>query len=227
MYSAWGDHTPRYTLRARVKRACCTSSLERASAVARLRARHAKAGCVLGSQQARRTTVLRQRRGGYRRCIALSWGAGRPQPARQGARATQARVLHLLARESERSGALACVPRKSRLCVGGRSGHVAPRSCVEGDRPLADAVPFYKVRTDHSHGTARTRGKRACASSQQRASTVARLRTRHARAFCVLEASAGTSQHDLTPKDRGRSQARWPCVVHVTTIARAARCARA
>ena len=37
----------------------------------------------------------------------------------------------LVPRDSERSGALACAPSKSRLCVGGRSWHVTARSCAE------------------------------------------------------------------------------------------------
>ena len=45
-------------------------------------------------------------------------------------------------------------------CAGGRSRHIAPLSCTEGERPLADAVALYSLRTDHNQlGVARTRRK--------------------------------------------------------------------
>ena len=52
---------------------------------------------------------------------------------------------HLVPRDSERSGALACAPRESRLCVRGRSWLVAPRSCADGERPLVGAVVLYST----------------------------------------------------------------------------------
>ena len=123
----------------------------------------------------------------------LSSGADRPEPARYGARASQARVVRLLPRESERSGARACAPRKSRLCVGGRSWQVAPRSCTEGDRPVAGAVPFHRIHADYNQrGTARANRKLlCCACSPETASAVARSCVRRAKAGCVFEASAG------------------------------------
>ena len=111
-----------------------------------------------------------------------------PYPALHVARTREARVLRLLSRESECSGALACEPFGSRLRVGGRSGHVAPRPCAEGEGPFAGALPLHMIWTDYNQrGTASTRRKLACcASSQETASTVARLRARHAKAsFCV------------------------------------------
>ena len=67
------------------------------------------------------------------------------------------------------------VPRKSRLCIGARSWHVAPRSCTEGERPPAGALCFHKTWTDRNQrGTARTRGRLACyAFSRETASEVA------------------------------------------------------
>ena len=55
--------------------------------------------------------------------------------------------------------ALTRVPRESRVCIGARSWHVAPRSCTEGERAPAGAVPFHKTWVDHNqHGTAHARG---------------------------------------------------------------------
>ena len=155
-----------------------------------------------------RRRVLNRREQASRWCIVFSSSADRPQSARYGARASQARVVRLLPRESERSGALACAPRKSRLCVGGRSWQVAPSSCTEGDRPVAGAVPFHRIHADYNQrGTARVSRKLlCCASSPEIASAVARSCVRRAKAGCVFEASAATSQHGLVPKERGL----WP-----------------
>ena len=140
-----------------------------------------------------RRRVLNRREQASRWCIVFSSSADRPQSARYGARASQARVVRLLPRESERSGARACAPRKSRLCVGGRSWQVAPRSCTEGDRPVAGAVPFHRIHADYNQrGTARANRKLlCCACSPETASAVARSCVRRAKAGCVFEASAG------------------------------------
>ena len=188
------------------KLACCASSPESARAVACSCARRAKSGCVLEAS-ANTPHGLAPKERGLSPVHCLSSGADRPEPARYGARASQARVVRLLPRESERSGALACAPRKSRLCVGGRSWQVAPSSCTEGDRPVAGAVPFHRIHADYNQrGTARVSRKLlCCASSPEIASAVARSCVRRAKAGCVFEASAGTSQHGLVPKERGLS----------------------
>ena len=87
---------------------------------------------------ARLRMALHRTRGGFRWCSAPPTGIGQLQPARRGAHAPQARVLRLLPRESQRSGAPVRLPRESRLC----NGHVAARSCTEWERPLAHAVVF-------------------------------------------------------------------------------------
>ena len=96
----------------------------------------------------------------------------RPQPARHSARAQKSCVLRLLPRDSQRSGPGAVavahvrVPRQSRLHVGGRSWHVAPRPRAETERPLAGAVPSHRAWADHNqHGTAHARRKLACCAS--------------------------------------------------------------
>ena len=235
---AWRDYGQRGKARTCRQRPYSASSRETASAVARLRARHPKACCVLEAgagtsqhglapmergllmvryrcivrdpittsaarrarvasvraalrlerqlaqwrarasatrkpalrwrpQVARRSTVLRQSKEASRRRSALVMRVKRLQPSRHGARVSQACVLRLISRDSERSGALACSPLESLLCVGGRSWHVAARSCADGERPLDDVVPSHRARLDYNQrGTARACRKRAgCASS--------------------------------------------------------------
>ena len=130
------------------------------------------------SQLARRTTVLHRRREASRRCSALSYRIGQPQPAWHDAHARQARVFRHLPRDSQRSVALVRVPRECRLRVGGHNSHVAPRSCTEGERPHAGAVSICSVQAGRNQrSTARTRGKPACfATSRETASTVALVR---------------------------------------------------
>ena len=122
---------------------------------------HAQAGCVPRRPQlARRTTVLCRWREAPRRCGGLVWGTGRLQSARHRACASQARVLRLLPIDSESSGALACVPRESRLYLVGRSWHVAARSCAEGERCVVGAVASHWPWSDHNpRSTPRARGK--------------------------------------------------------------------
>ena len=93
-----------------------------------------------GCNRSRRTTTARRSREASRRRSALLWRTSWPQPAQYGARAQQARVLHLLHKCSER-----------RLGVGlALEGHVAPRSCARGERPLAGAAPFCWAQANHS-----------------------------------------------------------------------------
>ena len=67
-------------------------------------------------------------------------------------------MLSLLPRHSRRSSsARARVPRESRLCIGGRSWHVAPRSCTEGERAPAGAVPAHSAWADHNSAARRVR----------------------------------------------------------------------
>ena len=109
-HRAWTDYNQRSAAPARCKHACCASSRERASVVARSRVR----------------------------------------------------------------------TRASRLPVGDCGWHVEARSCTEGERPLAGAMPFQRAWADYSQrGAAPARCKRACcASSRERSSAAARLRVR-------------------------------------------------
>ena len=151
------------------------------------------------------TTVLRRKKEASRRHSALLYDMERLLPAQHGARASQPRVLRLLPRDSDRNGAPARLPGESRLCVGGRGWHVAPRSYAEGERHLARVVPLYKVCTDHTQrGTAPARRKCACSASFRETAGVVK-RVTHAKAGCAFEAAAGTSHHGLAPKKRGIS----------------------
>ena len=48
-----------------------------------------------------------------------------------------------ISRDTASAVALARRSHESRLCAGGLSSHVAPRSCTEGQWPPAGAVPFH------------------------------------------------------------------------------------
>ena len=81
--------------RARNKRACCASSLERASAVARNRTTRASHPTICGPELARGSTALHRRRRVASRalsCSALPWCMARLSPARRGARARNKRA---------------------------------------------------------------------------------------------------------------------------------------
>ena len=147
--------------------------------MARLRARHAKAGYASEAQLTRRSTVLRRWREASRRCSGIVLGTVQLQAARHRACASQARVLRLLPIDSDRSGALAYAPRESRLCLGGRSWHVAARSCADGERRLAGSVTFkaYGLTTTSVSWRARVARMRAAPPpNRQRAQWRARVR---------------------------------------------------
>ena len=133
-------------------------------------------------------------------------------------------MLRLVTRDSERSGAIACAPRESRLCLGGRSWHVTARSWADEERLLAGAVALRRVHADYyQRSMARARRKRACcASSRETSSAVARSRERHAKAGCVFQIAAGTSQHGLAPTVSGLSPVQLPFLMHGPTTTSAA-----
>ena len=70
---------------------------------------------------ARLTTTSRRRREPSRRWSGCLWCVERPQSARHGVRAQQARALRLLPRETASALARLHVPPESRLILGGRS----------------------------------------------------------------------------------------------------------
>ena len=123
---------------------------------------------------------------------------------------------------------LTCVPRKCRLRVESHSSHVSPRSYAKRERPSASAVPS-KVRKPTTASVAR---RANTASSRvvpppERQATLYHASACHAKAGCVLEATARTSHHGLAPKERGVPPAQCPSRVRKSITASAARRARA
>ena len=94
------------------------------------------------------------------------------------ARASEAHVLGLVPRESERRGAQARYKRKPPRAVRGRAGTWEHGLAPKERRLLARAVPFHRVCTEcRQRSAARARRKRTCwASSPERASAEARKR---------------------------------------------------
>ena len=170
-----------FAARARGKRTCCASSPKRGSAVAHKRATRASGREVVAAL-ARGSTAFHRRRAASRSCSALSQGVERPQPARRGARARQARVLRLLPRESQRSGAQARYTRKPALEVGAAAGTwehgLAPK---KGGLSLVQCLSIGHEVTTAGAVCGDARGKRACcASSPETASAVAHKRVTRA-----------------------------------------------
>ena len=102
------------------------------------------------------------------------------------ARAASSGTSPLPERQTDSEVARARVPRKCRLCVGGRRWHIAPRSrTVEGGLSAGE-ISFQRARTDHNQrDTARALGKLACfASSRGRLAAQRRARACHAKSGC-------------------------------------------
>ena len=118
-----------------------------------------------------------------RSCSALPWCMDRVSPARRGARASEAPVLGLVPRESERSGAQARYTRKPPRAVRGRAGTWEQGPGAEGTAASrsCSALPWCMDRVSPAWRGARARRKRPCwASSPERASAVARKRATRA-----------------------------------------------
>ena len=138
-------------------------------------------------------------------CSALLWRMGCLRAARQ-VRACGKLECCVSSPETASAAAWPRVPRDNRLRVGGRSWHVAPRSCTERERPPAGAVFFVRAR---SYPTCAVRRAHA---AQVR---VLRLFLKESEHSCALasarrksllrrmEASAGTPDRSLAPKERG------------------------
>ena len=75
------------------------------------------------------------------------------------------------------------VPRKSRLILGGRSWHVAPRPRAEGERPLAGAMPLSSARNTTTTSAARRARApiSSAAPSPEKKRAAARVRLVHGR----------------------------------------------
>ena len=229
--SAWTDNTHCSAARARRKRACCASSRETASAVlARTRVSHAKAGCVLEAAADRSQHGLAPNRSYLAGAVAF-FGAQTDHNHRSAerARVASARAApHPERQPAQWWCARAFVTRKTTVSWRPAADTSQHRLATNG-RPLAGAVAFRGAWTDHNHrGTARARYKRACcASSRETASgVVARPRVCHAKAGCVLEAAADTSQDGIAPNGRPLAGAVAFCGAQTDHIHRSAAQAR-
>jgi hypothetical protein len=89
--------------------------------------------------------------------------------------------------------------------VGGCSSYVTPRARAIRERPLAEAVPFCRLRTAYGQRSmARARSKlECCASSPVTASAGAPAPREKRGAVLALGAAACTSHHEGTPKESG------------------------
>ena len=124
--------------------------------------------------------------------------------------------------------ALENVPRECRLRVGGHSSHVAPRSCTDGERPAAGAVPFQFRRhiTSSAARPARTASLRVLPPPETQPAQW-RLRACHVNAGCALQVTARTSHNHLAPKERGLPPVQFYFTAQKPTATSAARRARA
>ena len=210
--SAYADRSQRGTARARGKLACFATSRETASAVALARVPRECRLRVGGhsSHVAPRSCTEGERPSAG----AVPFRSAYADHNQRGTACARGKLAcFATSRETASAVALVRVPRECRLRVGGHSSHVAPRSCTEGERSSAGAVPFHSSYADQSQrGTACARGKLACfATSRETASAVALVRV-HATAGCVMEATARTSHHGLAPKERGLPPVQCPFI---------------
>ena len=122
------------------------------------------------------------RRAASRSGSALSQRMEQVLPARRGGCTSQARVLRLLPRESERSGAQTCYTRNPPRNVKSRAGMWKHGLAQQEGRIFAQAMPLHSAWSKcRERGAASALRKRACcASSQERASAVARKRATRA-----------------------------------------------
>ena len=180
--SAWSDCRQRGTARARNKRACCTSSSERASAVARKRATRASHLSKWGSRASTWEHGLAPKKGGFSlvQCPSVVHGAIAASTARR-AHAASACAAPPPQREPAQWRASALHAQATSRSEG-QGWHVKARQCIEEGRLLARAVSFFRAWSIcRQHGAARARSKRkCCASSLERASAVARKRATRA-----------------------------------------------
>ena len=152
----------------------------------------------------------------------------RPQPARRGAHARQARVLRLLPRESQRSGAQARYMRKPAHEVDAMAG-----TWEHGLAPKNGGLSLVQCPSIGHGATTASAARRARAASaraapppreSQRSGAQARYTRKPTR---EVDAAAGTWEHGLAPKKGGLSLVQCPSIGHGATTAGAARRARA
>ena len=130
-------------------------------------------------------------------------------------------------RETASAVALVRVPRECRLRVEGHSSHVEPRSCTEGERPLASVGSSYRSWADlNQRGTARARVKLALfATSREAASAVALARVPRECRLRVRGHSSHVAQQSFAERERPPAGA-VPSIAHTSITYSTARRAR-
>ena len=131
----------------------------------------------------------------------------RPQPAWRGARERQPRALHLLPRDSQRSGAHA-LHAQADSRSGRRSWHMGARPCTEEGRHLASAVPFHRACSDHNRRSSRRARAASTRAAPPPQREVAQLRTSalHTPAACASSCAWHVGARPST--EQGRPLAR-------------------
>ena len=149
----------------------------------------------------------------------------RPQPARHGVGASQARVLRL---PPQIANAVARVrtPRERRPLIEGRRWYTGALSCTSKKIVPCSNVFFQGMYRPQParHGARVLQARAAPAPYRQPARWHARVR--HANAGWSLEAAAGTLEHGLAPKKRGFSPVQCLFIGHGPTTGSTSRRAR-
>ena len=189
--------------RARRKRTCWASSPERASAETR-KALHAQATREEAGL-ARGSTGWRRRNGGFSlvQCPFMVRAVSVASAARR-ARASEAHVLGLVPRESERRDTQARYTRKPPRAVRGKAGTWKHGLAPKERRLLARAVPFHGACSEcRQRGAARARVGSARAGPRPQSASAGDAQARYTRRPPrAVRGRAGTWKHGLAPKER-------------------------
>ena len=143
----------------------------------------------------------------------------RLQPAQRGACALQARLLRLLPRESERSGAIACAhTRKPAACWRLRlaRGSTVLHRRREASR-WCNALPKGMDRLQPTRRGACALQARLLRLLPREIKRSGAIACAHTRKRVVREAAAVTSEHGFLPKERALSLVQCPSIGHGTT----------
>ena len=160
LHSARTDHNQRGTSRARDKLSCFATSRETATAVAPVRMpRECRLSGAGGHSSHVAPRSCAETKGPSAGAVPFH-GALADHSQRSTARARGMLACFATSRDTPGAVALARRSREIRLCVGGHSSRVGPRSCTGKERPPAGAVPLYSMQADHNQRS-KTRTRQA------------------------------------------------------------------
>ena len=156
-------------------------------------------------------------------------GYGPNSTAQRGVRASQARELSFVPRESERSGAQAHDTRKPPREVRVRAGTWEHGLAQQEGRRLARTAPFHSAWSEcHQRGAARARVGSARPGPRPKRERAHWRETRYTHnPPQQVRARASTWEHDLAPKEGGFSLVQRPSTAHAPSVVSAARRTRA